>query len=117
MAQNSFPATHRLRTKGEFARVFAADHVASNETLVVHGAANSLPHARLGLSVSGRVGNAVVRNLWKRRIREAFRLLQKELPPGIDLVVRPRKGAACEFQAICRSLPQLARRIARQLAR
>ena len=58
-------------------------------TVFVH--ANGLDHPRLGLSVGKRVGSAVRRNAVKRRIREAFRLLQHELPRGFDVVVTARE--------------------------
>jgi len=48
---------------------------------------------RLGVTVSKRVGNAVVRNHLKRLIREWFRIARNTLPDGTDLVVIAR-GAA-----------------------
>ena len=50
--------------------------------------------ARLGLTVSRRVGDAVRRNRVKRRIREVFRQSRGALPCGVDLVVVARPGAA-----------------------
>jgi ribonuclease P protein component len=49
---------------------------------------------RLGLSVSRKVGNAVVRNKIKRRLREIFRLNQEKLIYGAEIVVIPRKEAS-----------------------
>jgi ribonuclease P protein component len=49
---------------------------------------------RLGVTVSRKVGPAVVRNRLKRLVREAFRLHRHELPAGLDLVVVARHGAA-----------------------
>ena len=112
-----FPKSHHLRKEADFQRVYAARVYAANDVLVVNGCESGLPHARLGLSVSRKVGNAVVRNAWKRRIREVFRLAQEVLPPGVDFVVRPQKEAVLDFHAIAKSLPELAARIARKLAR
>jgi len=111
----SFRPEHRIRKPEDFDRIYKTRVFAADDVLVVNGDANGLAHPRLGLSVSKKCGNAVVRNRWKRLIREAFRLAREQLPAGIDLVVRPQKGATPEFDAISRSLPALARRIANKL--
>jgi ribonuclease P protein component len=58
-----------------------------------HGSGSDAP-ARLGLTVSRRVGGAVVRTRVKRRIREWFRRHRSEFPKGKDLVVIARPAAA-----------------------
>ena len=117
MTDLPFPKNHHLRKDADFQRVYAARVYAADDVLVVNGCENGLTHPRLGLSVSRKVGNAVVRNAWKRRIREAFRLSRESLPVGVDFVVRPQKEAVLDFHAIAQSLPELAARIARKLAR
>ena len=62
---------------------------ASNGFLVLYVAPNDLGKTRLGLIVSRKCGNAVVRNSWKRALREAFRLSYLDLPVGYDLVALP----------------------------
>jgi ribonuclease P protein component len=49
--------------------------------------------SRLGLTVTRRFGNAVARNLIKRRLREFFRARQTELYPAQDIVIIPQSGA------------------------
>jgi ribonuclease P protein component len=115
MSDQRFPAEYRVRRQADFDRVFNAKVYAADETLVMTACANGLPYSRLGVAVSRKVGNAVVRNRWKRRLREAFRSCREQLPPGIDYVLRPRRGAEPDFAAIRRSLPQLARRVAKQI--
>ena len=112
-----FRAQDRIRKQADFDRVYAARVYAADEVLVVTGAVTELGRARLGLSISKRVGNAVVRNGWKRLIREAFRLSREQIPNGVDLVVRPQKGAAAELEAVKASLVSLAARIEGRLVR
>jgi len=112
-----FPRSARLTKALEYQSVYNAQVHSADKMLVVNGAPNGLDRTRLGLSISRRVGNAVLRNRWKRLIREAFRLHRHELPTGIDLVVRPRKGARPDFEAICASLPRHAARLFNKLRR
>ena len=78
---------------------------------------NALPHARLGLSVSRRVGKAVLRNGWKRLLREAFRLEQRRLPAGIDLVAIPRVAEPPPLEELRAALVDVAGEAARRLRR
>ncbi len=112
-----FRADDHLRKQADFDRVYQARVYAADDVLIVNGCANGLVRSRLGLSVGAIVGGAVKRNRWKRIIREAFRLSRQQIPIGLDLVVRPQKGAQADFHAATRSLPALAGRIARRIAR
>ncbi len=51
------------------------------------------PASRMGLTVSRKVGNAIVRNRVKRRVREWFRAFRHELAEPVDLVVIARRAA------------------------
>ena len=119
MNDTRFPRSHRLLRGEQFERVYHRRRSAADRLLVVHACENQLGHCRLGLSVSRRVGGAVVRNRWKRVIRAAFRLSHAELPAGLDLVVSPRRGVAVEpgLAAAQRSLVSLARQAERRIER
>ena len=108
-----FPKSSRLVNKGEFDRVFQRRRSQSDGVLVLYGLPNDLSYSRLGLVVSKKVGNAVVRARWKRCLREAFRLSQGDLPAGIDFVALPRGGASPTMPAVRQSLVTLAGRLQR----
>jgi ribonuclease P protein component len=109
LVANRFSKRLRLLRASDFERVLNARQSASNGWLVAYGAANDLGHPRLGMTVSRRVGNAVVRNRWKRLLREAFRLSQDELPP-LDIVCVVRGEAPPTLSQMREALIALSRR-------
>jgi ribonuclease P protein component len=111
-----FPKRVRILRASDFERVFAARSSAADTSFVLHAAVNEEGYARLGLVVSRRVGKAVARNQWKRRLREAFRLSQNELP-AMDFVCIPRAGSPPTLAVLQKSFAQLASRIERRARR
>jgi ribonuclease P protein component len=114
MPSQRFPKRLRLLSPKEFEHVFAARVSASDSWLVLYAGANSTGHPRLGLTVPRRVGGAVVRNRWKRLLREAFRISQHELP-AFDYVCVPRSTAPPDLRQVVESFHMLAQRLERKL--
>jgi ribonuclease P protein component len=112
-SDESFPRTYRIRSQLDFDRAFSTGKMAMDARLVVHAIRNQLGWSRLGISVSRKVGSSPQRNRWKRVIREAFRRSRSTLPSGLDLVVRPRRGAVAELEQVQQSLIKLAARLAK----
>jgi ribonuclease P protein component len=90
-----FRAADRLHRRREFLRAQRRGARIQSAHFVIY--ASRLPQnyqARLGTTVSRRIGGAVVRNRVKRRVRECFRLkLRPILPAGTDLLVIARTGS------------------------
>ncbi len=110
-----FPKSLRLVSQLDFDHVFKEGVVASDSVLVVHAARGKQAWTRIGLSVSKRVGNSPVRNRWKRLIREAFRRQKSDMPIGIDMVIRPKRGAVPDYELIFKALLKLALQLDRKL--
>jgi len=111
----TFPESRRLKTPAEFDRCYKRKRSASDDVLIVYACENDFTHARLGCSVSKKIGNAVVRNRYKRLFREAFRLTQHELPTGTDFIMIPRPGEEPSQEMVTASLVKLAKQAARKL--
>jgi ribonuclease P protein component len=97
----------RLQHARQFDAVYAAKVRETRGPLMTYAIPNSLGHPRLGLSVGRKVGTAPKRNRIKRLIREAFRLMQHDLPRGYDIGVnvRPHETALlADYQRMLSSM-------------
>jgi ribonuclease P protein component len=110
-----FPKQHRLRKSSGFIRVYQHRCSVSDRLLILYGCRNQVGIPRLGLSVSRKVGNAVIRNRWKRLLREAFRLSNQKLPVAIELVVIPKRGGEPCLASLVNSLCSLSWELERRL--
>ena len=89
---------HSLRNNKEFQMVYNEGKSKANKYLVLYYRKNDLEYNRLGISVSKKVGNSVVRHRTTRLIRESYRLNQDNLKTGYDMVViakKKEKGKDC----------------------
>ena len=101
--RHTLPKSRHVRSPREYDVVYAAKTRESRGPLTLYAKPNSLAHPRLGLSVSRRVGIAVRRNRIRRLLREAFRLMQHDLPGRYDFVavIRPHEPLAlAEYQKL-----------------
>jgi ribonuclease P protein component len=98
----------RLRKRFEFRRLRDEGRRVHTRSFVLTIARGEHPHARLGITVSRQVGNAVRRNRLKRLLREAFRTQRALLlPPASDLVVIAKTGCRVDSLAdVCAELAQ-----------
>lgn len=87
----------KVQTFGEnkdFRRLYARGKSFVHPLLVTYCLKNKTNTRRYGITVSVKVGGAVTRNRAKRVIREAFRILSSEIPPGWDIIFVARTKTA-----------------------
>ena len=107
-ALQAFPKAFRVLRRAEFRRVYEEGQRRSGPLCALFFRSNGLPHTRLGVTATVRLGNAVLRNRVKRRLREVFRRNRAVVPGGWDIVVNPREAAArVPFAALVKELLRL----------
>ena len=84
---------HSLRNNREFQMVYNEGNSKANRYLVLYYRKNDLEYNRLGISVSKKVGNSVIRHHVTRLIRESYRLQEDMFNSGLDIVVIARNTA------------------------
>lgn len=82
-----------LKLNHIFRRLYNKGKSCANGYLVLYCRKNGTGENRIGLTVSAKLGHAVVRNKIRRRLREIYRLNESKFQPGWDLVVVARGRA------------------------
>lgn len=101
--------TMSLKLNHEYRRLYAKGKSAAAPCMAVYCRKNRLGHTRLGFTVGTKLGNAVVRNRVRRRLKEAYRTNEGRFAPGYDIVVVGRVRAVhARYREIERQLLQTA---------
>ena len=105
---------HSVSLKGNasFRRLYHRGTSMANRLLVVYCCRNRTQKNRVGLTVSAKLGHAVVRNRCRRRLREVYRLEKPQLKTGYDIILVARSRTATapwpelqkQFRRLCRKV-------------
>ena len=104
--------TMTVKENYEFRRIYAKGRSGVSPYLVVYVRPNRRGRNRLGVTVSTKLGHAVVRNRCRRRLREVYRLEKPQLKTGYDIILVARSRTATapwpelqkQFRRLCRKV-------------
>ncbi|MBI3182879.1 MAG: ribonuclease P protein component [Myxococcales bacterium] len=117
MSGQRFPKRDRLRKRPEFLRVQQRGIKVSAGCLLALALKSNQARTRVGITVSSKVGGAVVRNRVRRRLRELWRKRREIVPSGLELVlVAKPSAAAADFGELSADFEELARKLSERAA-
>lgn len=83
-----------LKKSPQFQSVYKGGRSYANKYMIMYVKENGTAGNRIGISVSKRVGNSVVRHRVKRLLKESYRLQEAMFNSGLDIVIVARQNAA-----------------------
>lgn len=103
--------TVSLTENREFKRIYNRGKSVVNHLLVLYYVENELPFNRLGITVSKKIGKAVVRNKVRRVIKENYRLKESHIREGYDIIFVTRvQGKDASYKQISSAMDNLLKR-------
>ena len=103
--------TTSLKSNREFQIVYKRGKSLGNKHIVMFMLKNGNNINCLGISASKKIGKAVVRNKIRRRLKEAYKMLEPEVSEGYDIVILPRAGIVeASFLEVKSSIKHLLRK-------
>jgi ribonuclease P protein component len=110
-----FPHCHRIVRSKDYRAIYSKGKKVHSEKFVLFGCENEVGHARLGITVSRKIGCASIRNRIKRLFREIFRRSSAEIPSNFDIVINAKSGCAgAGFPELREEFIAAAKRMARK---
>ena len=105
-----FPKRFRVLKSADYQRIQREGHRYHTSSFTLLMLSSTQPNTRLGIIATKKIGNAVVRNRVKRRLREVFRQHRDYFPEGADIVVIAKARAAdADYHDVESELQKLAR--------
>ena len=83
---------HTVKKSREFSEIIHSGVFVKNRSYVIYNKDNNLNHYRFGISVSKKLGNAVVRNKAKRQLRFIIDKYKKNYQNGTDYIIIIKNG-------------------------
>ncbi len=100
--------TVSIKENRTFSYLYRRGKFISSDCLILYFRNNRFENNRLGVTVSKKVGKAVIRNRVRRRIKEAYREIEKSIPSSCDIVIVARSTAAeADYKKILSALKYL----------
>ncbi|HSW38113.1 MAG TPA: ribonuclease P protein component [Acidobacteriota bacterium] len=113
-SSEEFPKRVRIIRSSDYRIIYKTGLKVYSERFILFGRFNHAGYPRLGLTVSRKVGGAVVRNRVKRLFREIFRRSIDQIPCRLDIVVNAKyEVAGAKYEELRAEFIEAARKLAR----
>lgn len=108
---SGFPRHERLLKRRDFLRISGQGNKIHTSSFIILWTESPVSAVRIGITVSGKVGNAVTRNRLKRLIREFYRHNKSLFGPADYTIIARQSAARLGFSEVCQELGRALHRL------